>query len=93
MTEGKVTRAGIQSDGYEWEISLRKLVGKPIADIWGMTADEFGEPSFKLTRVVFEDGTTLDVEGEHDFPYLVEGNAAQPNFNEETLRRLYEEEG
>ncbi len=25
---------------------------------------------FKLIRIIFEDGTQIDVEGEHDCPYL-----------------------
>jgi len=77
----------------DYEISLTKLIGKPIADVRGYLTAEFGEPIFKMTKVEFEDGTFLGCEGEHDLPYLVNwGRTEQPNYDAETLERLYDED-
>lgn len=78
--------------GSTYQISLTKLTGKAIKDITGYLENEFGEPSFKVCQIVMEDGTLIGVEGEHDFPYLVEyGRMTQPNMDSDTLDRLYEE--
>lgn len=50
--------------------SLVKLAGKKIKDIYGYISTEFGNPDFQLSKIVFEDGTTSYVGGEHDHPYL-----------------------
>lgn len=81
--------ADIRVEGSTYRCSLSKLIGKRIKDVHGYLANEFGDPAFKLSVIVFEDDTELDVEGEHDFPYVV---GEQPNYDEETLRALYEEE-
>jgi hypothetical protein len=53
---------------------------------------EFGQVNFKLTEIVLEDDSIMDIEGEHDFPYLLDYRSQpQPNFDEDTLERLYEE--
>ena len=80
-----------ENGSFSYEISLARLVEKPIADVYGYVANEFGEPSFKLTRIAFADGTSVDVEGEHDFPYVSEVGSGQPNLDSETLARLDEE--
>lgn len=74
----------------DYQISVAKLVGKSVKDVYGYISMEFGQANFKMTRVVFEDDTVLYCEGEHDFPYLVDYDA-QPNFDEETLYKLYKE--
>jgi hypothetical protein len=56
-----------------YEISLcdvlrTKCVG--IRDVYGYVSNEFGDPCFKLTRIALNTGQTIDVEGEHDMPYL-----------------------
>ena len=84
-----ITMKDIKADGSTFRSSLSKLVGKKIKDVHGIISAGFGDPVFKLSVVVFEDDTVLQVEGEHDFPYLV-GN--QPNYDEETLYSLYSEE-
>lgn len=82
----------IKSDQYDWCISLKKLIGKDVSDIEGYICREFGDVSLKIIKVVLSDGTRMDVEGEHDFPYLCACNSSsQPNFNDETLGRLYAE--
>lgn len=55
-------------------IDLAKLVGKEIANISGYITTEFGDPTFQLSRIIFTDGTFLWVEGEHDLPYVVDGD-------------------
>lgn len=52
------------------ELSLNELVTSPVKDVFGYVSHEFGDPCFKLTRIEFADGRTVDVEGEHDMPYL-----------------------
>lgn len=84
-----ITLNDIKVEGSTYRLSLTKLMGKQIKDIHGYLSSELGDPVFKMINVVFEDGTKLGAEGEHDFPYLV---GEQPNHNEETLERLYAEE-
>jgi hypothetical protein len=55
----------------KWEISLKTLAQQGIADIHGYVSTEFGDPCFKLRRILFDDGSFVDVEGEHDIPYIV----------------------
>jgi len=59
------------SKGDSWYLSLSKLTGKKIKDIGGYITNEFGEPTFKLCFIEFEDGSQLGCEGEHDMPYTV----------------------
>lgn len=82
----------IKASGYK--ISLSKLIGKQIADIHGYLTREFGQVNFKVTHIVFTDGSEMGVEGEHDFPYVVDygPHNPQPNFDEDTLERLYHED-
>lgn len=58
-----------QTSSYEYGIS--KISGKKIKEIHGYISTEFDEPTFKMTRVEFEDSSVFGCEGEHDFPYLV----------------------
>jgi hypothetical protein len=76
-----------QLEVSEYEISLRKLIGKPIADIYGRITGTGEDAVFQMTRVRFRDGTFLSAEGEHDCPYLVEFDV-QPNYNTEVLQSL-----
>ena len=55
-------------------LSYLKMTGKKVKDIRGYVSDEFGEPTFRLCTIVFEDDTKQNIEGEHDFPYLVDYN-------------------
>lgn len=73
-------------------ISLCDLIGKEIKDIQGYLTNEFGEPVFRVSTLIFEDGTSMMFEGEHDCPYLVDGyKGNQPNYDQETLIRIYKE--
>lgn len=84
-----VTREEVAVEDSSYEISLKKLIGKDIKDVRGMIVREYFSFMFELTRIEFEDGTFLDVEGEHDLPYLVEYDI-QPNFDEETFEAIYQ---
>ena len=59
-------------DGSEFHLSLNKISGKKIKDIYGYVSNEFGEPSFVISGIIFEDNSTIGVEGEHDYPYLAD---------------------
>jgi len=63
------TYQDVKADGSDFEISLLKFIGKPIKDIRGFINTEDGL-SFELTKIIFEDGQSLNCEGEHDFPYV-----------------------
>jgi hypothetical protein len=80
-------------DNGEWRISLSKLLGgKKIKDIRGILTSAFGDVTFQVTELVFEDGTDMEFEGEHDCPHLVDyASSRQPNFDDKTLQGLYEE--
>lgn len=89
MTLLKLT--DLKVDGSHYLISLVKLSGQPIADVRGYLSIELGEVAFKLCEIVLEDGTTILVEGEHDFPYLSTFRGDAANLNENTLIELYEQ--
>jgi len=78
-------------DGSDYEISLSKFIGKKVVDLTGYATSEFGSsiPVFKVCRVVFEDGTSEHVEGEHDIPYIPTGGPV----TEEGLNELLAEDG
>jgi len=79
----------VSEDGFR--VSLSKLIGKEIKDVVGYISSEYG-PGFALLEIVFEDGTQMGVEGEHDYPYLVQYRSQeQPNFDDETLTSLEKE--
>jgi hypothetical protein len=77
----------LYSEG-DWRLSLSKLVGKKVVDVIGYPSDPFGAgPIFKVSQIVFEDGTTVYVEGEHDVAYIPSDEKLK-NMDEETLERL-----
>ena len=73
-------------EGSDYQLSLVKLTGKKIKDIVGYISTEFGDPIFKLCFVVFEGGSEMGCEGEHDMPYLV--NYADAVISEEQLQHV-----
>lgn len=74
-------------------IGISKLTGKKIKEIIGYLSTEFGDVTFQVSRLIFEDDTEMGFEGEHDFPYLVDYRSMpQPNFDDETLERLVKED-
>lgn len=58
-------------------ISLKKLCGSEIDDIEVRISQEFGDLTLKLCTVVLKNGEEFYVEGEHDHPYLANGNISQ----------------
>ncbi len=59
-------------DGSDCLISYTKLTCKKIKDIEGYISEEYGEATFKICNITFEDGSQQGVEGEHDYPYIVD---------------------
>lgn len=90
----KLKLEDLRPEGSDYEISLSKLTGVKIADIYGYITDEFGFPVFKITRFIQEDGNYFHIEGEHDMPYIPQGadDAMPNNMDEETLQDLYDQE-
>jgi hypothetical protein len=79
------------SDSDKNFFSLSKYIGKKIADIIGYPSDPFGGvPVFKVFQIVFEDGTGIFIEGEHDVAYLPSDEKLK-NMDEETLQSFIEE--
>lgn len=78
----------------KYEIGLTLLTGKKIKEVKGYLSREFDDVAFKLTAIVLEDDTEIDVEGEHDFPYLAIHwkGPFPPNMDDETMTRLYREQ-
>lgn len=73
----------------DWLFSLNKLVDKKIADVIGYPSDPFGgTPVFVIYQIIFEDGTTANVEGEHDTPYIPSDDELK-NMDESTLEAFY----
>ncbi len=66
----------------EYEKSLMAIEGKKIVDVAGYVSAEYDEDTlvFKLTRILFEDGTWENVEGEHDMPYIPNEERTQALF-------------
>lgn len=74
-------------DSLYANISLAKLAGKAVVDLQGYISREFGDPTFKISKVIFADGTDSWVEGEHDHPYLGE----IPGVDDEVLTAIAKE--
>ena len=55
-----------------YETALSEVIGAKVVEVAGYVSLDLGRdtPVFKITRILFEDGTAMDVEGEHDMPYL-----------------------
>jgi hypothetical protein len=67
-----------------YELSLIDLLKTAtIKDVYGYASNEFGDPVFKMTRIIFSDGTQMDCEGEHDIPYLVGNRIEVPEVEDE----------
>lgn len=70
-------------------MKLSELAGKKVMDIDGYVTSEFGHDIlvFKISKVVFEDGSTVWAEGEHDIAYL-----PGEDFDKQALEKAYKEE-
>lgn len=82
--------------GSDYLLSLSSIVGKPIKDVHGYVSHQFGEPVFKVSKVVFEDDTDETLGGEHDIAYIDSENhpeLADDNLNDIEPEEDDEEEG
>lgn len=84
----------IKADGSDYLQSLSKLTGLKIKDIQGYITCEFDFPVFKLTKIVFENDTTANIDGEHDIAYIPQSSDDRmpPNMDEDTLQSIYDED-
>lgn len=82
----------LKIEGSTFELSLSRLIGKPIKDVRGYFIMEYGDPVFEMTKIEFEDGSFLGCEGEHDTPYLVNYGTPQPNYDTDNLWRLVKQD-
>ena len=82
----------------DYEIGLTLLLNKKVKEVRGYLSWKYDEPTFELTKIEFEDGTMLGVEGEHDFPYLVTwGRPGASEYckeyaDDEKLQEIYDEQ-
>ncbi len=72
-------------------ISLVKLTGKRVEDILCRVGDPFatGQVTLQIEDIILEDGTSLYVDGEHDYAYLA--NYGEKIVSREVLEQLYKE--
>lgn len=57
-------------DGSNSLLSLYKILGKHVVDIHGYVDTFRGERVFQISCAILDDGSMLQIEGEHDCPYL-----------------------
>lgn len=89
-----VTYADLRLPDSSYACELTLLVGKQIKEVRGYFADAgTGVIVFKISAIELEDGGIINVEGEHDLPYIPASDRFhQPNMDDETLERLYDEQ-
>lgn len=71
-------------------ISLNKLLNSKVVDIEGYVSTEFGDPTFKVCRLVLENGQVIFVEGEHDIAYIIDEDVE--GLKQEQLAALEDEQ-
>lgn len=76
----------------DYLISIVRLTGQKIQDIYGYVSMEFGDPVFDVSRVVFENGKEVTFGGEHDIAYLESYDERGLNLDDATLRGLLMQE-
>lgn len=89
-----ITFQDIKTPEYHYEVALSKLTGLAIKEVKGYIGDPFGSgPLFEISSIVLEDGTELQIGGEHEvaFIYSPYREPERLNMDEETLERLYRE--
>ena len=78
------------------DLSLVKLCnGRKIKDIIGYLDGDFDCNYFHPYKLIFEDGTELYCEGEHDHPYFAKVGREKPDFplfNDKMMRTFYAEQ-
>jgi hypothetical protein len=77
--------------GSDYLLSLSSVVGKSVKDVHGYVSHQFGEPVFKVSKVVFDDDTEETLGGEHDIAYIDSEN--HPELGDDKLNAIEPEEG
>lgn len=74
----------------KYEKNLGEVAGKKVVSVAGYVSCPFDADTlvFKLTRIFFDDGSSVRVEGEHDTPYL----PADEVLTEKKLKAFYEKD-
>ncbi len=76
----------------EFYKNLTDVVGTGIKEITGYVTSPFdADLSFKLCKIIFEDGRELHVEGEHDFPYIAAYGHNFPELDPDNLKQYVDE--
>lgn len=85
----KLADVQVAPDEYGSRIDLGKFVGKKVLRVEGRASSNFGKNTmvFQLSRIVFDDGTFVFIEGEHDCPYIPTGSHG---CSEKALLELYD---
>lgn len=86
-----IKKEDVLVEGSDWLVSLTKITGKQIKDIQMYPSMEFGDVTFKLCWVIFEDGSALDIDGEHDFPYVTDSYKHRMLPDDDTMYDLYKQ--
>lgn len=81
----------VMADGSDYLLSLSKLTGRKIKDVQVYLSGKLGDLALVIRDIVFEDGSTCGVEGEHDFPYLVNYRRTPTLPDDETMEDLNEQ--
>jgi hypothetical protein len=70
---------------YDHEKDLAAILGSPVKHVCGYVSREFGDHTFKLTRLILEDGRSMYIAGEHDFPYMtdIDGEVLKSHYSAE----------
>lgn len=72
----------------DYEIALTELTGLKIKEIIGYISNEFGEPCFKLTKLIFENDKMAWIAGEHDSPYISDGPDDIEGLDKKNLEKI-----
>lgn len=87
-----IALSDIKVEGSIYELSLVKLTGLAITDIYGYLDNQFDEPVWNVTKIMFADGSSVRMNGEHDIAYIENGRTMPPHMDTEILIQLYGEQ-
>lgn len=91
MTDDEISLRVVPIEGKTYQLSLSELVVKRVRDVGIGISTEFGGPVIRVSEIYFEDGTSLQVDGEHDiaYCYMPYGKAREqwPDLTERLLIR------
>lgn len=76
-------------DDDRFYLSLSKVYGKKVKDLVGFISTPFDEDTyiFKISKVVFEDGTDEWLDGEHECAFI-----PMSDTNEKTFKSLFKQQ-